>query len=386
MNRNCQFATVALMGIAGLLFATSGATADPHDGSIRQLLAVGSDAAGVETARKAVDDLVTVGPKALIAILDAIPEGDVVKANWLRAAVERIVTNAIREKRALPIDELLRLVQDAKRPGRARRLALEALEKAQPGTTAKLTEGWLADPEFGADAVADRMEKAAALETNDQEAAIKLYRQAFDNVTDFTQCLAVAQRLKALNITVDPLTRLGVVREWLVIGPFDDPDEKGFAKVFPPETKIDRAGSYEGKGGMIAWKRHVSEAPDGRVDLLKAIGPSEGAVGYGVAVIRVAKDKEVEVRCGGDDNIAVWVNGVKAIDHGAYRSHLRVDWHRAKVRLKAGENVILVKVCQCPAPKEKAPGPPNKWEFLLRLVDNEGRGLSLPADPTSNKK
>jgi len=46
------------------------------------------------------------------------------------------------------------------------------------------------------------------------------------------------------------------------------------------------------------------------------------------------------------------MNGTKVIDHPTYRSHLRIDWHRAKAKFKAGDNTILVKVCQCPAPKE----------------------------------
>lgn len=176
---------------------------------------------------------------------------------------------------------------------------------------------------------------------------------------------------------MDPLARLGVVREWLVVGPFDDPDEKGYATVFPPEKAFDPAASYDGKGGKVAWKRFSSEAPDGRIDLMKAVAPTDGAVAYAYAEVTSPKGQEVELRGGGDDNLGVWVNGAKVIDRPTYRSHLRIDWHRAKAKLKAGENAILVKVCQCPAPKEKAPGPPAKWEFHLRVVDPEGRGVPL---------
>jgi hypothetical protein len=230
------------------------------------------------------------------------------------------------------------------------------------------------------------MDKAAALQKADPVAAIKLYREAFDAARDFNQCLTLAQRLKAVEVVVDPLARLGVVRDWMVLGPFDDPDEKGFAKPYPPESKLDPTGTYDGQGGKIAWRRFTSDAPDGRIDLLKAVGPHDAAVAYAYTVVTCPKDQEVELRASGDDNLAVWVNGTKVIDHPTYRSHLRIDWHRAKAKFKAGENTILVKVCQCPAPKEKAPGPPAKWEFHLRVVDPEGRGVSLPVAVPAPKK
>jgi len=80
------------------------------------------------------------------------------------------------------------------------------------------------------------------------------------------------------------------------------------------------------------------------------------------------------------------MNGTKVIDHPTYRSHLHIDWHRAKARFKAGDNPILVKVCQCSAPKENAAGSPAKWEFHLRVVDPEGRGVSLPVAVPAPKK
>ncbi len=56
----------------------------------------------------------------------------------------------------------------------------------------------------------------------------------------------MAQRLKALGVTVDAAAKLGVVREWLVVGPFADPDESGYATPFPPEKEFDPKASYDG--------------------------------------------------------------------------------------------------------------------------------------------
>jgi hypothetical protein len=386
MKINWASSLMIMMSIAGMAAHTR-ATDSRVEKPIRQLLDVGADAAGILAAQKAVDELVAGGTKSLLAILSAIPADDVVKANWLRTAFNRIVEDAIRSKSPMPTEELLAFVSDKTKSGRSRRLALETVEKVIPGTSENLIDAGLNDPEFGADAVAARMLRAASADANgDKLSAIKLYREAFAAAQDFAQCITLAQRLKALDVVVDPLAQLGVVRDWLVVGPFDDRDEKGFATIFPPEKAFNPNSSYDGKNGKVAWKRFTSEATDGRIDLIKAVAPSDGAVAYAYIRLTSPKEQDLELRAGGDDNLAVWVNGLKVIDHPTYRSHLRIDWHRAKARFKTGENTILVKVCQCVAPKEKAPGPPAKWEFHLRLVDADGRGISLPVVVPSSKR
>lgn len=352
--------------------------ADPIETALATLLTVGRDAEHVQKAQQAVETLVSAGPSVLPRILAVIPPQDVVKTNWLRAAYSRIVDQATQQKQPIPTTPLRQFLDNRQAPGFARRLALETLERVQPGAYAMYVESALDDPEFGADAVAAVMERAATVERHDRSAAIGMYQDAYKAAWDFNQCLALAQRLKALNITTDPLSKLGVIREWLVIGPFDDPDEQGYEVVFPPEKRFDPMGSYSGKSGKVSWKAYRSEASDGRVNLLQAVGPYDGAVAYAAVILRSPSEMQLELRGSGDDNLAVWLNGSKVIDHPLYRSHLRMDWHRVKVRFRQGDNLILVKVCQCPAPKEKAPGPPPKWEFLLRLVDDQGQGVSLP--------
>jgi hypothetical protein len=42
------------------------------------------------------------------------------------------------------------------------------------------------------------------------------------------------------------------------------------------------------------------------------------------------------------------------------------------VELKAGKNTVLVKVCQ-----SAAPNPEPNWEFMLRVVDETGKGIAM---------
>ena len=48
------------------------------------------------------------------------------------------------------------------------------------------------------------------------------------------------------------------------------------------------------------------------------------------------------------------------------------------MKLRAGVNTILVKVCQAPVdPDNTIPS----WEFLLRITDATGKGLTFPLAP-----
>ena len=48
--------------------------------------------------------------------------------------------------------------------------------------------------------------------------------------------------------------------------------------------------------------------------------------------------------------------------------------YRFRVPLRAGVNTVLVKVCQ--APLDQTSPEPN-WEFLLRVVDDTGKGIAM---------
>lgn len=58
--------------------------------------------------------------------------------------------------------------------------------------------------------------------------------------------VVMAKRLKALGVTVDAAAKLGVVRQWLVIGQFVDSNESGYTPPFPPEKEFDSTASYDG--------------------------------------------------------------------------------------------------------------------------------------------
>jgi hypothetical protein len=353
-------------------------------GDAADLRAALKDGPAAPAARAAWDKLVARGPAVLSELLQAMDTPDTVEANWLRTAFDRIVDRALKEGQAIDADALLAFAKDPRRKGRARRLALEVVERLQPGTSDRLIPGWLDDPEFRFEAVDFALQYGDALKRPGRPetagAVREIYRLAFTSARDLQQAKRAAARLKDVDVTVSVAEHLGFFTDWYVIGPFDAMGMKGFKTVYPPEEKLDLAAELPGKKGTVRWKRwRVTEPPPSApgphvalVNLAEALGNAADAVAYAYTAFTVPEAREVEFRGAADDNFTVWVNGTRVFGFEEYRNGVRLDRHRFRVKLRAGLNTVLVKVCQAPA--DAANNDPN-WEFLLRMVDETGKGI-----------
>jgi len=335
---------------------------------------------GTDAGRKAWERISAGGAELVIPILEAMDTPDTVAANWLRTALDRIVE---RDGKKLDVDRLLDFVKDAKRQGRARRLALDLIEERRPGTSAKLYTGWLEDPEFRVEAVGLALDRAGKLlKAGDKKAAADAYRQAFAAARDQTQCRKAAAGLLELGTKVSVGRHMGVLMDWYLIGPFDGGGMKGFHLSYPPEKQIDLKAEYDGQGKKVRWLHYQAQEPppssgarhQALVNIRErdAIGDADDAVAFAYTEFTVPKAQEVEFRGAADDNFTVWVNGKRAFGFEEYRNGVRLDRHRFKVKLNAGKNTVLVKVCQTPAPNTE----PN-WEFFLRIVDATEKGIAM---------
>jgi hypothetical protein len=362
--------------------------ADETADLLARIKRAGPRAENAADVRAAWDQLVRQGPSALPAILEAMDTPDTVAANWLRTAFDRIADKSLRDGgKGIDADALLRFVMDTKRQGRARRLALDVVERLRPGSRDSLLRGALHDPEFRADAVDRALEKLAALDLPKDQRVGRL-KELFTATRDLPQSRAVAARLRDAGETVSVADHFGFLRDWYFVGPFDANGMKGFKSVYPPEQKIDLAAAYEGKDRKpLRWKRFTAkETTTGNhvalVDLRQPLGDAEDAVGYAYTTFEAAEARDAELRGAADDNMTIWLNGERVFGFEEYCNGVRFDRHRVKVRLKAGVNVLLVKVCQ--APLDRTNPEPN-WEFLLRICDSTGKGLTfknaLPSAP-----
>ena len=339
---------------------------------------------GSAEGRAAWDRLSQANADVLPALLEGMNTKDTVASNWLRTAFDRIVDRDLMAGgKSVDSAKILAYVKDSTKQGRARRFALDLLDRLTPGTSARLYPDWLDDPEFRFDAIAIALEKAGnSAKAGNSLISVNLYRRAFDKSRDIQQARDAAVGLDAHGVKVSVAEHLGFLMGWHLIGPFDGKGQKGFHLSYPPEKKVDLTEELDGQSGKVRWKRfRVNEtAPTSRdrhqalvnLNTKNALGQADDAVAFAYTELTVDKAMKAEMRGSADDNLTVWVNSVKVFAFEEWRNGVRHDRHRFPVELKAGKNTVLVKVCQ-----SMAPNPEPNWEFFLRVVDGTGKGIGM---------
>jgi hypothetical protein len=137
-----------------------------------------------------------------------------------------------------------------------------------------------------------------------------------------------------------------VMGKWHCIGPFDNPGQRGFDQVYPPEKEIDLAKMYDGKGGTkAAWQ--AMDFKDGETINLAIFGGDldRNATAYLYREIQASTALDIPASFGSDDTLTVWLNGQKIVAENVYRP-LTPDQTKATLKLKPGKNTLLIKVCQ----------------------------------------
>jgi len=348
---------------------------------------------GSIAARKATDRLARNGLELLPRLLEAMDTDNIVAANWYRIVYEQITRRELARDPVpdFPVSFLKTYITNPKRQGRVRRLVLDLVERLEPGTTASLVPGLLADPEFRDDAVVAALARGdRAKQAGRNREASGEYRKAFRAARNSGQIGTAADRLKAVGQEVSIVAHMGFVTNWFLLGPFDAPGTTGFELVLPPEKQVaagvDLAATYTGKGGgRIKWTRHHSGDRFGQSNLNGAIAAVKEAVGYAYTEVISPRKQSVQIRCGADDNITIWLNGKRVLRRLQWLNGTRLDRFRTTVTLKKGRNRMLVKVCQ--GPQHKNPAVPNNWSLQLRICDAGGGGVGVTSGlPAATEK
>lgn len=303
-----------------------------------------------------------------------------VTANWLRAAYDALLARELaRPEAKLPLEEIKLFAADPRHSGRARRLALTLCNRFDDGFSQSLIPRLLDDPEFRGEAVDAALAAGAkALEQGDSETARHEFHKAFDHARDSQQVLRAAGQLAALGEMVSVPQQLGLIVDWWLLGPFEAPGFSGFEHSYPPENQqpLDLRARYSGAAGAeLRWISHHAADPMGLVNLVQAIAPVKEAVGYAYAELDAPSELTGQLRAGADDNCTVWLNGEKVLARNQWLNGHRLDRFVAPVKLRAGRNTLLVKICQ--GPQHKDPQVPNNWSLQLRICDASGKGLPL---------
>ena len=149
------------------------------------------------------------------------------------------------------------------------------------------------------------------------------------------------------------------VRDWMVIGPFDNTEDKKFDEVYPPGKELVFDKTYEGENGLpVKWKTARADM-DGFLNFNDCFPEMHNeTIAYALTTIISPRDNFTEILVGSDDGVKVWLNGKLVHDNHAHRG-ASPDQDTVRVRLNPGPNTLLVKVDQGSG----------GWGFYLRLID-----------------
>ena len=371
--------------VVGWLIGPAGSVspADEIDDLLAAVAQSGPGGRGSAAARTATLRLSRGGLELLPQLLEAMDTDNIVAANWYRTVYETITRRELARDPVpeFPVSFLKTYIANPKRQGRVRRLVLDLVDRLEPGTTAALIPGMLADPEFRDEAVAVALSRGDRAKQAGQTAeAIGEYRKAFRSARNPGQVGTAANKLKGVGQDVSVVTQMGFITHWHLLGPFDAPGTTGFELVLPPEKQVvagvDLKATFVGKGGgRIKWIRHHSSDQLGQSNLIRAIAAVKEAVGYAYTEVISPRKQTVQIRCGADDNLTIWLNGKQVLRHLQWLNGTRLDRFRTTVTLKSGRNRILVKVCQ--GPQHKNPAVPNNWSLQVRICDASGGGVGV---------
>jgi hypothetical protein len=135
------------------------------------------------------------------------------------------------------------------------------------------------------------------------------------------------------------------VTDWLVVGPWDYNDDNDFDKVLDPEKKLDLDASYDVGGAKAKWTP-AKVGDNGALNFVDIFPDKhENTACFTYVTITAPKAVSCKMLLGSDDGVKAWLNG-DLVDSQHVARGLTVDQDAVDVKLKAGENKLLVKVLQ----------------------------------------
>ncbi len=356
-----------------LLMSCFSTAAMSDDESPIQTLRSIEPATEAKVARDAAAKIVKGGAENLLPILKGFEGATPLGANWLRSSFETLAAAESKKERLLPADDLTTFILDIENAPSARRLAYEWLLNQDTEVEQELIPGLLEDPHpgFRRDAVALLIEQA---KESEDAAAQQLYRKALKGAVHDDQVKTIAAALEAAGDPVDLQVHFGFLPEWKILGPFDNKDKKGYAVAYPPESSIDLNATYDGQLGKVSWQDISTDDGYGIVSIADQIENYKGSLMYATTTFRSATASNVEFRLGTPNAWKLWVNGELVFEREEYHRSTRMDQYRIPVSLVAGDNTILLKVCQ----NEQEESWAQDYQYQLRVSDSSGAAI-LPA-------
>lgn len=284
------------------------------------------------------------------------------------------------------VEDCRLLIERSQEDPTARFWAFLYLTERQADNRERLLESMLEDssPKLRYEAIALRLNRLESVSDESPDTLRAEYENLLNVARMPSQVQEIAGKLRKVGGEVDLRLHFGFVDRWLTIGPFNNESQTGFNEVYGPEAdylagslSVDEAGlqetTYSGKHGAVGWKILTTTEQDGSVDLAEPYEKEKGAAVYALANFTFPQEMEAEVRIGSQNAVKVWVNGQQAISREVYHAGAQIDQYRGDVRLRAGENSVLVKICQ----NEQTESWAQTWFFQLRFSDASGAAVRI---------
>ena len=315
----------------------------------------------------------------LIDVIEAMSGADPIQKNLLLGAAQIVLARSPQNG----VTQLQSIIDNKQLDAAARYWAFTELTRGDAKKRDAMLQSMLDDPslELRYEAVKLGQFEVKGLKEGGSEPAklIASYSKLLKSARLPEQVQQIADAMKDLGETVDLLNHFGFVKNWQMIASFDNRNNVGFDVEYAPEKaylasqSIDVNGEFDGKDKKANWQAFETKEPDGSVDLNPLYSNEKGAVAYAYAELEVSQPSECEVRLGCINANKVWVNGTQVMSNDVYHAGSQIDQYTAPVKLKAGKNTILVKVCQNEQTEQWA----QDWKFQLRFSD--ASGLAIPA-------
>lgn len=370
MHRRFRPGWAAAVALA-VLAAAAPAQPDELIKAIATLRGVTKEGAANDAAGPAWKALVDAGAPAFFPALTAVDDANPVAANWLRTAAEAIAEKEKKTGKAIDATALEAFVLDRKHAPSARRFAYEQLDTKDPALQARVLGQLLNDPQpdLRREAIAHAVKLVPLAGSNGGEAEKAAYLKLFGHTRDKEQAEELAKKLDGYKAPVSVTEHFAFLTHFRVVGPFASEKGKALALTYPPEANPDPAAEYVGKDdAKVKWVPLATDHRYGVLDLNDRVGRLKNACVYALAVVHAEKETPAEFRIGSPNAVAIFLNGTKLFGREEYHHGDQMDYHVGKGVLKAGDNAVVVKVCQ----NNQTDSWAQKWQFQARVCDATG--------------
>jgi tetratricopeptide (TPR) repeat protein len=140
------------------------------------------------------------------------------------------------------------------------------------------------------------------------------------------------------------INSMGCIRDYMMIGPFDNISNAGFNKPYPPESEIDFSKQYPGKdGNLTRWNRIENTAATGWVYTENHSNATNAAI-YFYCTVTSDRTRSVNLSFGASGAFKIFLNGNLTIADSVFRN-TGIDMYMQRVTLEKGANTLLIKLC-----------------------------------------